>query len=75
MADKNTLFIIKSSRGAYLQRLAILNDRDKKLYPFILAYETKIRNDALKFDYEITAQAIADFLSDSRDDSYYLEKL
>lgn len=71
--DKNLIYVIKSSRGRYLERLTLLNDRDKRLVPFVLVYETKNKSQALKFDSDQTAQEIADFLNDTKDDNFYLE--
>ena len=70
MTDKIMLYVIRSSRGAFIKRVAVINDRDKRLYPFVIAYETKFIAEAIRFDNEIAAQALADFLSETRDDSY-----
>lgn len=75
MPDKNLIYIIKSSRGGYIQRVAILNDRDKRLFPFVLAYETKNKRDALKFDYDVSAQCLADLLTETKEESYSVEPL
>ena len=72
MANKNMLYVIKSSREAFISRVAVLNDRDKRVFPFVIAYETKLLSEAIKFEDETAAQALADFLSDTRSDSYYV---
>ena len=75
MDDKISFYVIKSSRDRYLKRLTLLNDRDKREYPFTLIYETRDLFEALKFDSDITAQAIADFLSESKDESFFITPL
>ena len=75
MADNYSLYVIKTSRNGYLERLTIINDRDKRAYPFVLAYETKNKAAALKFDSDIVAQAVADLLIESKEENFYLEPL
>ena len=72
MTDNLSLYVVKTSRNGYLERLTIINDRDKRAYPLVLAYETKNKAVALKFDSDIVAQAVADLLIESKEESFYI---
>ena len=73
MADKIILTVIKTSRGGYIERVSILPDRDRKVFPFVLAYETVNKAEALKFESGDAALALIDLLNDTKDENFYPE--
>ena len=75
MADKIILTVIKTSRGGYIERVSILPDRDRKVFPFVLAYETVNKAEALKFESGDAALALIDLLNDTKDESFFPEDL
>ena len=65
-------YIIRTNRG-FVSRVSILNDRDKRVYPFILVIDSSSISEALKFTDIDTAQTVADLLLDTKEGLYTVE--
>lgn len=75
MDDKIIMTVIKTSRGGYVERVSIIPDRGRKVFPFVLVYETADPTDALKFESGEAALALIDLLNDTQAESFYPEDL
>ena len=67
-------YIIRTRKG-YVERVSVINDRDKREWPFVLVIDTVSISEALKFNDPDIAQQIADLLLDTKQGIYTVDSI